>query len=249
MTNTTRFGVPKLNSTGSDLINNIPSLVNTIADDFDAAIMGYSQGVFTSRPTAGTAGRYYLATDVLDGGPNGTLYFDDGTAWQTAFNANRGFCAIATAETRTSSSYGTLTTPDQVSVHLPANGLLYVTYQATWQSSTNTAAAAIFLNSMQVVVAGPGTNTAQGAVLTETITDDPLHTASHGLTTSTTSGNGSSAPATTGQIVGDRTGNTGGPCVIFAAAGTYTVSIQFLATSGSVTVKNRKLWVRVEAFA
>lgn len=33
------------------------------------------------------------------------------------------------------------------------------------------------------------------------------------------------------------------PAIIFAAAGTYDISIQFLASSGTVTVENRKLWV------
>jgi hypothetical protein len=63
--------------------------------------------------------------------------------------------------------------------------------------------------------------------------------------------------ATTGQVVGAGNGSVsyqnevrattsnlmmGGPCYIFAAAGTYVVSIQFKSTSGTVTVKGRKLW-------
>jgi hypothetical protein len=44
-----------------------------------------------------------------------------------------------------------------------------------------------------------------------------------------------SVSATSPQLVG-------GPCYIFAAAGTYTVSVQFKSSSGSVTAKNRKLW-------
>lgn len=40
----------------------------------------------------------------------------------------------------------------------------------------------------------------------------------------------------------------GGPCVLFAAAGTYTISVQFKSSSGSVTAKNRKLWVWSMAF-
>ena len=41
----------------------------------------------------------------------------------------------------------------------------------------------------------------------------------------------------------------GGPCEVWASAGSYAVSVQFLAASGSVTVKNRKLWCKAEAFA
>jgi hypothetical protein len=35
----------------------------------------------------------------------------------------------------------------------------------------------------------------------------------------------------------------GGVCYVFAAAGTYDVSVQFKASSGSITAKSRKLWV------
>jgi hypothetical protein len=49
---------------------------------------------------------------------------------------------------------------------------------------------------------------------------------------------------TTGQIVGTvSAAGLGGPCYFFAAAGTYTISIQVKASSASVTIKNRKLWV------
>jgi hypothetical protein len=42
----------------------------------------------------------------------------------------------------------------------------------------------------------------------------------------------------------------GGSCEIFAAAGTYTVSVQFKGIgSTSVSVSNRKLWVQVLPFA
>jgi hypothetical protein len=55
---------------------------------------------------------------------------------------------------------------------------------------------------------------------------------------------------TTGQLVG-RVGASfpgGGQIVVFAAAGTYVVSVQFNSSSGSVTVAGRKLWVWTEAF-
>jgi hypothetical protein len=49
---------------------------------------------------------------------------------------------------------------------------------------------------------------------------------------------------------GDGTGTTlvqsrmggGGPCYIFTSAGTYSISIRYRATSGSVTVRDRRLW-------
>jgi hypothetical protein len=38
----------------------------------------------------------------------------------------------------------------------------------------------------------------------------------------------------------------GGVCEVFAAAGTYTVSVQFKASTGTVFVKERHLWVEAE---
>jgi hypothetical protein len=35
------------------------------------------------------------------------------------------------------------------------------------------------------------------------------------------------------------------PLLGFAAAGTYNISVQYKATSGSITAKERKLWVAV----
>jgi hypothetical protein len=46
---------------------------------------------------------------------------------------------------------------------------------------------------------------------------------------------------TTGEILGSPL--EAGMAVVFGAAGTYTVGVKFKATSGSVTAKERKLWV------
>jgi hypothetical protein len=52
------------------------------------------------------------------------------------------------------------------------------------------------------------------------------------------------------QTGGSPAGGVGGLCVIEGLpAGTYTISIQYKATSGSVTAKNRRLKVRTESFA
>jgi hypothetical protein len=101
----------------------------------------------------------------------------------------------------------------------------------------------------------------------------PLSSCAYGLV----SGGGPNAYSgdlTTGQVVGVTTGTSynlnveyngavqhpfgsatglfppvGGPCDIFAAAGTYTVSIQFKVVGGtSITVKNRQLWVQALSF-
>jgi hypothetical protein len=162
---------------------------------------------------------------------------------------------VATEQSRENTAYGVLATPDEVSVVLPENGLIAVAYQATWKESVQeTARAAIFIGANQLVVAEPsgggGVLLAQQASI---IPDVPL-----GFTTLASFGAGLISPlaassmpadATTGQVVGVVTGTVkyGGPCYIFAAAGTYKISVQFKSSSGKVTVKNRKLWAWVQA--
>lgn len=165
----------------------------------------------------------------------------------------RGTSIIVTEEARTNVAYGLQTTPDRVqSVVLPTNGLIFVAYEALWKSSISSAGAgAIFLGANQVKTQQVG-----GALINlETFTRQanlyqPLSSTNIGLV-SVTSGTSTQSDTTTGQAVGfiDASGQPwGGFTVIFAAAGTYDVSIQFRATSGSVTVKERKLWVWTMGF-
>lgn len=173
----------------------------------------------------------------------------------------RGKSIIATTESRTNTAYGTLTTPDQVAgIVLPTDGQLWVFYQATWQESVLAAArAALFLGSNQVKIAQGGATTAP-VVQEATVNtfgggvaarDIPLVACAEGVVSSTAQSN-YTGDVTTGQILGVSTNGTHqnnlGPCVIAAAAGTYTVSMQFKSSSGSVTVKNRKLWVMAIGF-
>jgi hypothetical protein len=132
---------------------------------------------------------------------------------------------------------------------LPTDGLLLVGYQATWQeSNAGQARASLFIGATQAKVAAggaaPGVQEAQisysgGAVPP---LDAPLATGTAGLTSGTPGPAGTyTGDVTTGQIM-YAGGSSGGPCVVFAAAGTYDISVQFKAGAGSVTVKNRKLW-------
>jgi hypothetical protein len=150
---------------------------------------------------------------------------------------------IETEETRTNTAFGTMTTADQIAnVVVPANGLLAVGYFAKFKSSVSGAAsAAIFVGTEQVRWAGGGSHE-ENSVSTE-------------LTALYTSGAGLSAEGPSGQfleekpyLLGGRPGGKeprGGIAYITMKAGTYTLSIQFKASSGSVSVKNRKLWVGV----
>ena len=152
----------------------------------------------------------------------------------------RGKSIIATEESRTNVAYGLLTTPDRVSsVELPADGLMLITYAALWKESVAGAArAAIFLGANQLKVHAtpiPVVTEAQlsgGAANVYT----SLKSAADGITSDSTVSGAYGAPVTTGMF-------RGGLCVVEAAAGTYDVSVQFKASSGSVTAKNRALRV------
>ena len=160
------------------------------------------------------------------------------------------------------------------SVVLPTDGLLKIWYQALWKTDSpgsGNARASIFIGSNQLKV---GENDGAPKTQAATSFGDKyrnLHTSPAGLigfdasTTDTTD-------VTTGQVVGSlavawsveiggsvRTVGSGawgatsaaganvpfgGPVYIFAAAGTYDISVQFKTSAGTISVKNRKLWVQ-----
>jgi hypothetical protein len=168
----------------------------------------------------------------------------------------RGKSIIATTESRTNAAYGLLTTPDRVqNIVLPTDGLIAVAFTGTWQWTVGggAARAAIFVGANQL----KATSNAGGAPGVQEIAGsngvnvDESFTSSPGGLVGQSSQTGGAYPgdATTGQVVGLQfTTLPGGPCLIFAAAGTYDVSVQFKASSGSVTAKNRKLWVWTVGF-
>lgn len=169
----------------------------------------------------------------------------------------RGKSIIATEEGRTNTAYGTLTTPDRVqNIVLPTDGLIRVWFQAMWKESVDAAArAAIFVGSNQQTlavanVAAPAVIEAQCMMASNTY--GPLSSSFFGLHggPAGTSATAYTGDVTTGQAIGGTYSTTtvGGPVDIFVAAGTYTISVQFKASSGTVTVKNRRLLVATEAF-
>jgi hypothetical protein len=174
----------------------------------------------------------------------------------------------ATEQARTNTAYGTLATPDEVELTLPENGLRAIGYRATWKESVKEAAsAAIFVNTEQVRGRTAGVGAAQvqaGAVkVTGSVTEKwtILGSGAMGLFGEQNAEGAAeinfSSEVTTGQILTSgaawRSGSTvfaeaanqAGVCYVFAAAGTYKISVQFKASSGTVTAKNRKLWAWV----
>mgnify|MGYP000937165050 CR=1 FL=1 len=189
----------------------------------------------------------------------------------------RGKCIVATEEARTNASYGTLTTPDQVAgIVVPTDGLLAIQYDATWKSSAVAARAAIFLGSDQLKIAdgsGYAPATQAGVSHASAITwETPLITTPAGLAGGYATA--ARSEVTTGQVLGIASAYSnppaaqhevggsvlgigpssgggmiaGGPVLVRVPAGTYTVSVQFKAASGTVTVKDRRLWVWTMGF-
>lgn len=159
----------------------------------------------------------------------------------------RGKSIIAGAESTSATTYaiGNLTTPDRVqNVVLPTDGLIVVLYQAIWQNTVaSNGRAAIFIGANQLKlgtgVGAPIANDAVGPV--QTNDDGVLATYAGNQALSSNDGAGAATEVTTGQVIGP--GQVGGPVYVFAAAGTYDVSVQFKNNAaGSLTVKNRHLW-------
>lgn len=139
---------------------------------------------------------------------------------------------IATEESRTNVAFGTLTTADEITgVVVPTNGKIIVSYRAHVKSSVAAAGVvAIFIGANQTK-----TTTATALEVSTSGTGfNTLRTAGESLATTASE----TADATTGQLIG--------PALeFFVAAGTYVVSVQYKASSGSITAKERKLWVEV----
>lgn len=259
----TRWGIPY--PAGTDLVD-VPGDMQGIADSLDNHAKDLTQGTLVSRPAASAAGRYYYATDEK------VVYRDNGTTWEPCLPASplgintdgvirRGKSIIATEESRSNTAYGLLTTPDRVqNVALPTDGFICIVYRAEWKDSSASGAcgAAIFLGSNQLKMRYGSAFTptiqvqeAQHAVPSNFFTW--LSTSAIGLTSysAPVSLNAPADPGT-GLLIGQQnSGLTGqGGCMfVEAAAGTYDVSVQFRAgAAGSVTVKNRKLWVWTMGF-
>lgn len=171
----------------------------------------------------------------------------------TSWVQTRGKSIIAASDSTSATTYavGNLTTPDRVQgIVLPTDGLIAVMYQAIWQNTVaNNAKASLFIGANQLKGGvGTGVPVVQEISGPTEVNDDALlFSSQNGLQRD--GGVGAATEVTTGQIVGTNTFANGGPIYIFAAAGTYDVSVQFKNTAaGTLTVKNRHLWVWSHGF-
>lgn len=143
---------------------------------------------------------------------------------------------IATAQARESTSYGTLSTADEVrGVVVPSDALLLISYAALMREGNGggkTAHAAIFVGATQLRNL---TNTGEEFFTSQSSPYKTVYTASSGLTTA--GDNGSETVPTVGTI---------GQTACFAPAGTYNISVQYKASAGgSAVAKSRRLHVGV----
>lgn len=170
-----------------------------------------------------------------------------------------GKTIISTAETRTNTAYGLLTTPDQVaSVPVATNGLLLVAFSAMWKAGAASQApdAALFIGANQLKAAdmlGDGWNPQSAAlnpVDATAVYYRPVFSSRSGLVSPAHSVHTLDVAdmPTTGAALSEAflTNPAGGMLAVEGlAAGTYTVSVQWRNTTGggSVTAKNRRLRV------
>lgn len=159
--------------------------------------------------------------------------------------------AVTDAQVNVTQTAYTASTDQVANVVLPADGLIYIWYYAEWQhaASSSGGKAAVFVGSNQLVIANNTGNVSQEASAPATASVfQPLTSSQTGLSGSQETGNYSGASAN-GQIVGyTGSASAGGPIVIFANANTYTISVRFKVTTGSVDVRKRKLWVETRGF-
>lgn len=184
-----------------------------------------------------------------------------------------GQSLVDTVEARAVASYGLLATPDQVpNVVVPTGGYLEIAFRALVKESvSDNARIALFIGSTQLrVMMGVSLNT-QSAVISGTadryrpIFSTPIGLMGIGLTGGTDATDFGAEPRAMGQLRGGAgteanialNGETlfpintaasdtiqeGGSLKVEVAPGTYTVSVQYLPLSGSVTAKNRRLIV------
>lgn len=150
--------------------------------------------------------------------------------------------SIATTQERENVAFGTLTTADEVkSVVLPENGIIMVAYKAIAKSSVAGAGkAAIFLGANQLKTTGSTIPVVQ-EMSTSGTSEGVMGTTGFGLANQAVG----TSFVTTGETLATGGNEISGFTPIRAAAGTYNISVQFKATSGKITVKERTLWVGV----
>jgi hypothetical protein len=167
-----------------------------------------------------------------------------------AGSKRRGKSIIETEESRTSATPGLLTTPDQVTnLVLPTDGLLWIKYSALSKATVlNTGTATIQVGGVQlehprstgasVFISASGNSTADSYGLIYT---DPRFFDSVAVQSFVKQGGGAATRSNNPMYFG-------GFIPIELAAGTYTVTVLWSASAGTVTAKQRRLYAYTQSF-
>lgn len=164
---------------------------------------------------------------------------------------------IATEESRTNTAFGTLGTPDELTVVMPEDGLFGVSFQANWKESVSSSAAAglFFKQGLGAAVAvkiqltnSTSLSTVESSAIGHAGVWQPLTNSSNGLVTGSGAVNVATETFGVPTVVGMAGEVSGGGFLLLASeAGSFKLSIRYKSSSGTVTVKNRIL--RVAVFA
>lgn len=155
--------------------------------------------------------------------------------------------SIVKEESRESVGFGTLPTADEIKeITVPENGVVRLGYTAAIKSSVaNEGRVSFFVNGTQIKADKGGTEPGQQEVQTKSTTFHHISSCPKGLETSAV--NAWLGDVTSGQALS--TGDSlsqGGFCTIYGLApATYSFSVRYKALSGSITSKERRLWVEL----
>jgi len=218
----TQVILPKLNQTGA----------NEWADvqDNDVAIREVVNGGLDNDNLTGSAG--ITAANLAGEIPKSKLATDAKSAftWYTPK-------ATATEETRTNAAFGTLTTADEIKeIVVPENGQLLVGFSANVKSSVSAAGrVAIFVGSNQL----KSISSSSGFVVQEASTSGTSFNLVSSATVGLISSSGGEAFPTTGVVLGEDDALAGWVTIHRLPAATYTISVRYKSSTGSVTAKER----------
>jgi hypothetical protein len=93
----TRTGIVYLADDGSDAVTAYRASIRNLAAWAEAQGALYAQGLLSTRPSAGKAGRLYRATDDV----TGVIYYDDGSTWQAIGTSSAVDAAAGVGSLRT----------------------------------------------------------------------------------------------------------------------------------------------------
>lgn len=163
-------------------------------------------------------------------------------------NTGRGVTNVAASQSTSSGSPVFLSTPDQVTgITLATNGMINIYYLAQVEVSAGTGTIGLYVNG------GSGWNAISFPAGNNTFTpiNGTITTAPHFSPVST---NGSSIAASASSTTDQTFATTGmalphsTPITMVAAAGTYSIGVQYSMSGGTLTAQNRTLWVQTVNF-